>query len=248
MGGNVFKNENGKSLTSRINKHDVVPTVSWLEKILGIELKSHLLGTTGKAATSGDIDIAVDEQEVTKEELIQKLVVWVKETGSIPKDWIKKSGAGVHFKTPIAGKETNGFVQTDFMFGDPKWLKWSLRAGEAGSQFKGVHRHILLASIAKAQNLKWSFKFGLINRETNQPITTDPNEIAKKLLGDDAIDDDLNTVETIIRKIKTRSDYEELIVDFREYLSKDPSNPTLESFGMEIGSSEWFRFLMNKFT
>ena len=48
-GGNVFKDPNGQIATTRINKADVAPTLDWLEKVTGLDLKSNTLGTTGLA-------------------------------------------------------------------------------------------------------------------------------------------------------------------------------------------------------
>ena len=71
-GGNVFKSSEGGSATIRIKRDDVDPTLEWLEGILGIDLVNRKLGTTGKKETSGDLDIAIDENAVTKEELTNK--------------------------------------------------------------------------------------------------------------------------------------------------------------------------------
>ena len=78
-------------------------------------------------------------------------------SGMKPKDIIKKTGDSVHFKTPISGNSVNGYVQTDFMFGDPTWMIWSMRGGQDKSEYKGMYRHVLLASIAKYKNFKWSY-------------------------------------------------------------------------------------------
>ena len=43
-----------------------------------------------------------------------------------PQQWVKKSGIQ-SIQTPIQGSAKNGYVQTDLMFGDPEWMKWSLR-------------------------------------------------------------------------------------------------------------------------
>ena len=55
-------------------------------------------------------------------------------------------------------------------------MKWSLRGGEVGSEYKGSDRHVMIASISKPQGYKWSHKAGLLNRETNEPITKDPKQ------------------------------------------------------------------------
>ena len=247
MSGNVFKDDAGSVLTKRIDKSDVMPTIVWLEKVTGLELTNNLLGTTGKTSTSGDLDIAVNANEVDKNEFANNLAEYIKKQGGDPKQWIKKSGVSVHFKTPIKGDEANGYVQADFMFGEPDWMKWSMQGGTEGSPYKGAHRHILLASIAKSKGMKWSFQNGLVNRETNDIITKDPNEIAKKLLGQMAGLKDLNNVESILNVITRLPNYEELVADARETLAKDgvelPKAAQIES--VQTGTPNWFRRMMD---
>jgi hypothetical protein len=242
-GGNIFKDDAGTILTKRINKADVVPTVQWLETVTGLELTDHMLGTTGKKETSGDLDLAIDANEVNKNEFAEKLAEYIREQGGDPKEWIKKSGISVHFKTPIKGDPSNGFVQADFMFGERDWMKWSMQGGKEGSELKGAHRHVILSSIANARGMKWSFQNGLMNRETNEVITKDPNEIAKKLLGQTATPKDLADPEAIIDYVIKLPNYEELIAKARENLEKEgvelPKSGTVESF--QPGTGAWFR-------
>jgi hypothetical protein len=242
-GGNIFKDEAGTVLTKRINRADVIPTIEWLETVTGLELTDHLLGTTGKKETSGDLDIAIDANEVDKNEFALKLSEYIKKQGGDPKQWIKKSGISVHFKTPIKGDEKNGYVQADFMFGERDWMKWSMTGGREGSQLRGAHRHMILSSIAKAKGMKWSFQNGLMNRETNEVVTKDPNEIAKMLLGQTASPKNLQDPEAIIDYIIKLPNSEELVADARESLAKDgvelPKAGKVESF--TPGSNAWFR-------
>ena len=217
-GGNIFKDADGKPVTQRIARDDVDPTLDWVEKITGIAHKDMKLGSTGIKSSSGDIDVAINQAEVDKEELYQKLVAWASKNH--PNDparaWVAKSGTNVHFKTPINGNPENGYVQTDLMFGDPNWMKFALKGSGDGSIYKGAHRMIMLASIAKAQGMQWSPTKGLVNRETKEVITTDPNEIAKRLIGQGANRANLDSVETINKAIKTRPDYEQLVADFKK--------------------------------
>jgi hypothetical protein len=243
MGGQVFKDDAGSVLTVSIKKADVLPTVQWLETVTGLELTDYMLGTTGKKETSGDLDLAIDANKVNKDEFVARLSEYITKKGGNPKEWIRKSGISVHFKTPVKGDEELGYVQTDFMFGEPEWMKWSMTGGREGSELKGSHRHIILASIAKAKGMKWSFQNGLMNRETNEIITKDPHEIAKKLLGQTATHKDLNDPEAIIDYIIKLPNYEELVADARETLGKEgvelPHAGTVESY--QPGSSAWFR-------
>lgn len=242
-GGNVFKDEAGTVLTKRINRADVIPTIQWLETVTGLELTDHLLGTTGKKETSGDLDIAIDANEVDKNEFAAKLSDYIAKQGSDPKQWIRKTGVSVHFKTPIKGEESNGYVQADFMFGEREWMKWSMTGGREGSQLKGAHRHVILASIAKIKGMKWSFQNGLMNRDTGEVITKEPNEIAKKLLGQSAGPKNLQDPEAIIDYIIKLPNYEEMVADARQTLAKDgvelPVAGQVESY--TPGTGAWFR-------
>ena len=239
-GGNVFKDPKGGPATERISRENVVPTVQWLEQLTGLNLQDNMLGSTGRAATSGDLDLGVDSNKVSKDVLIKQLL-----KRGIKADDIKKSGDAVHLKTPILGDAENGFVQTDFMFSDnPTLQHFALLGGAEGSQFKGVHRAILLASIAKAQNMKWSPKFGLVDRGTNEVISADPKEIAVKLLGQGHTPKDLTTVETIIKAVKDRPDFEQLVADAKENFERD--NLVLPESSPLPGTGAWYRQFINK--
>ena len=233
-GGNVFKTAEGQPATTRISRENVVPTVQWLEQLTGLNLVDNMLGSTGRKETSGDLDLGIDETKITKDVLIQQLL----KRGIKAQD-IKKSGDSVHLKTPILGDKSNGFVQTDFMFGDPEFQKFALNTGE--SNYKGVHRAILLASIAKAQGMKWSYKNGLVDRETNEIITKNPQEIAQKLINGTTAD--LSSVESIVKKITALPNYEDLVTDARDAFERDkltlPEDATLP------GTGAWYRQFIN---
>jgi hypothetical protein len=237
-GGNVFKTKDGKPATGRIDRENVVPTVQYLERLTGLNLVDNMLGSTGYKETSGDIDLAVDASKISKDVLIKQLL-----NKGIPAADLKKTGDSVHLKTPILGDKSNGYVQTDFMFGEPEFQRFSMIGSPEGSPYKGMHRHILLASIAKALGMKWSYKNGLVDRETNEVISKNPAEIAQKLLG--GVPKDLASVESIIAKIKDRPDYEQLVKDARETLGRE--NMQLpESSNPLPGTGAWFRAWKNQ--
>jgi len=168
-GGNIFKQPDGTELTRRINQNEVAPTINWLEGITGLDLTkekakdglpSKWLGSTGRKATSGDLDLAVNANEVTKADLESKLKAWATQNNLDPKEYVAKSGISVHFKAPITGDAKKGFVQTDFMFlNNIEWETWLLSGGmRSHSEYKGVIREVALNSIAK----------GTITREYHQ--------------------------------------------------------------------------------
>ena len=234
-GGNVFKDAKGQPATTRISRENVVPTVQWLEQLTGLNLVDNMLGSTGRKETSGDLDLGIDETKISKDVLVQQLL-----KRGIKAEDIKKSGDSVHLKTPILGDAGNGFVKTDFMFGDPEFQKFALNTGE--SDFKGVHRALLLASIAKAQGMKWSYKNGLMDRETNEVISKNPAEIAEKLLGGTVAD--MASVETIVKKIKALPNYEELVKDARDAFERD--NLVLPESRPLPGTGGWYRQFVNR--
>jgi len=236
-GGNVFKDPQTKEpVTQRIRRDDVDTTLAWVEKITGLPHKDFKLGSTGLKATSGDLDVAVNQNDVSKDELVAKLLAWKQKNHPDDDDrmWVAKSGTNVHFKTPINGNPENGFVQTDLMFGDPNWMKFALKGSGDDTVYGGKHRMIMIASIAKAQGMKWSPTAGLVDRATNQPLTKDPEEIANKLLGPGATRQTLDSVESINAFIKTKPNYEELTKDAKDFFEKE-GLPMPESKGIFKG-------------
>jgi hypothetical protein len=199
-GGNMFKDASGQAITTRINKADINPTIQWLENITGLPLVDNTLGSVGKKATSGDLDIAVDQKAIGKDELIAKLSQWVASKGEDPKAWVKKSGISVHFLTPIDGNVQRGYVQTDFMFGDDiEQMKFGLHSAGDASKYSGADRNLLMSSIAKSQgDLKYSWQRGLMNRSTENILSTNPDVIAATLLGQGATGKDFDSVESIM--------------------------------------------------
>ena len=221
-GGNVFKDADGNPLTGRINQSDVAATVQWLEALTGLEFpRERWLGSTGRKPTSGDMDMAVDASEISKEQLAAKLTQWAVSHGEDPKFWVKKAGE-VHLRTPINGNPQNGYVQTDFMF-FPN-LDWGqfYYGGSEDSAYKGMNRNVLMSSIAKQQGLKVGAN-GMFSRTTNQLVDggMDPDYVAKTLLGKAATRENLKNVESIYAALARDRDRDAKLKDFREYLAKE---------------------------
>ena len=229
-GGNVFKDEQGQPLTQRINQADVPATIAWVEKVTGIEFpKERWLGSTGRKATSGDLDLAVDISEVSKDALAAHLSEFITSHSEDPSDWVRKGGE-VHLKTPIAGNPNNGFVQTDFMF-FPN-LDWGTfyYAGGDDSNYKGMNRNVLMSSIAKNLGLKVGAN-GMFSRANNQlvPGGMDPDYVAQTLLGPTATKENLKNVESIYSALANDQQKDAKLADFREYLKSQGLNePTLK--------------------
>ena len=229
-GGNVFKDADGRALTQRINQADVKPTLSWLEELVpGLDLLNNTLGSTGIKDTSGDLDIAVDANKVTKEQLQQRLEQWAISHGFKPQEWVKKSGTAVHFKTPITGRPDRGYVQTDFMLmNNVPWSKFVLGAMPVDSKFKGRERNVLMNSLAKSMGYKLNQIAGIADRATNKLITDDPDRVAKLLLNKTATRQDLASVESILQAISTDPQREAKLADFRAHMERE-GIPFMES-------------------
>ncbi len=221
-GGNVFKDADGNPLTQRINQADVPATIRWVEKVTGIKFpQARWLGSTGRKATSGDLDLAVDVNKVSKEALAALLTQFIQKQKQDPREWVKKGGE-VHLRTPIAGDAKNGFVQTDFMF-FPN-LDWGTfyYGGAENSAYKGMNRNVLMSSIAKQAGLKVGAN-GMISRTTNQLVDggQDPDYVAQVLLGPKATRDNLRNVESIYAALARDPKRDAKLADFREYLARE---------------------------
>ena len=221
-GGNVFKDADGQPLTGRINQSDVPATVAWIEQLTGLQFpRDRWLGSTGKAPTSGDMDLAVDTSEMSKEQLAATLMQWIVSHKLPPAEWIKKGGE-VHLRTPIQGRPELGYVQTDFMFfPNLDWGTFFYSGGE-GSAYKGMNRNVLMSSIAKQLGLKVGAN-GMFSRATNQLVDggMDPDRVAQALLGRGRTKKDLKNVESIFAALAKDKDKEAKVKDFRDYLNKE---------------------------
>ena len=239
-GGNIFKTEQG-AITQRIATKDVQASIDFIEKITGLTYdEEDWLGTTGKKIdpdgefeknSSGDLDLNTDANKISKEQLIVKLTAWLKSQGIDDAEimnvgrkktdgWIKDAGDQVHFRTPIAGSDKNGFVQTDFMFtNNPDFQRGAKRGGTA--QFGGTDRAILLSAVARGRGLKFSPKFGLVDpAKGDEVIAATWDKIAPLLLGKGAKEPDTHTVETMLAFLKKDPNYEELIAPWKETMTK----------------------------
>lgn len=155
-----------------IHHTEIEPTLRKLEKELGIPLLKNALGSVGKKEFSGDIDIAVKLDKEQWDEFNQRL-----EAAPSIQD-IKKSSVfmtvvdivGYDPKKQAPGKERTGKVQIDFMPGDVEFMKnyyhspHSKEMSQDGrhSEYKGIHRNIMIASIA-----------GVINTKASEETTSD---------------------------------------------------------------------------
>jgi hypothetical protein len=230
-GGNIFKDASGRALTQRINQTDVKTTIAWLEQLTGLDLQDNTLGSTGRKPTSGDLDLAVDANQTTKEQMVARLTQWAESHGLNPAEYVRKSGISVHLRTPINGRPDQGYVQTDFMFlKDVPFSKFILSA-PGDSNYRGQDRNVLMNSIAKSMGYKLNQTAGLQDRATNQIISNDPDAIAQILLNKRATRNDLHSVESIVAALETDPRKDDKLKDAREHFARE-GVPFME--GMEL--------------
>jgi hypothetical protein len=259
-GGNVFKDQQQVPLTQRINRVDVPTTIVWLEQTTGLKLHDAMVGSTGVTETSGDIDLLLDANVLTKDAVMSTLFNWCKHKG-IPEEeimnrkakgkqpafragWIDQTGIEVHFRTPINGNTKNGFVQTDFNFVHKiAWSRFMLAAMPASSAFKGVDRAVLFNSIGKILGVKVTVHTGVHDRLTDELVTDDPAKMAEMFLPAGTVRD-LASVESIIGALRNDPQRDAKLRDFQEYLAR--SNRQLPQLESSAHPSEWFRHLNNR--
>lgn len=215
MGGKIFVDHNGVSLTRHINKDEYLSTMEFLDSLSlpGIE------GVVGSALhlendmTVGDIDILFLNYLIS--ELEEKLKEWIHLNHPGGRTFLKTTKTMIHFCCPIAGNPELGYVQVDFFASDnPDWELCSKDGCPSTSKYKGVHRTILLASIAKDMGMKYSPTRGLIDRATDKVLTANHRKAVMWLIGLSL--PHTPTVEEIIEAIKSMPRYENMVKDARQ--------------------------------
>ena len=157
--------------------------------------------TPTKGKISGDLDMIVDmdqlkqhfNMEDQKDPVIRKKLRQVFDLAGFNTG---QSGTSVHVEVPD-GDETH---QIDIMVvpNAETASKFHTHSIPQGSKFKGVNKMIALAKLAKDKDMKWSPYKGLLNRETDELVSNNLDDIAKRLLSPNASGKDLGSVESIM--------------------------------------------------
>lgn len=186
MGGNAFKDPKVNELVTRIKREEIDPTLHFIAGLLKIPnidyeyLKSHMMGSTGKQADSGDIDIAVNAEQPYRPFMPKLVIAFPKSVlnniAAIVKQklgdqYVVTSGlpAGqLNTAIPIMGKIANGLVQVDFIHGDADWLKFShFSPGKDVSPYKGVWISTMLGVLAKMKKI-WQWPQHDVEKPTDR--------------------------------------------------------------------------------
>lgn len=203
MGGHVFQ---GTSDFDHASIPRIIKPINQSLAGTGIETI-----TVGSAATptpgklSGDLDLIVDQNAVMQYFDVSD----PKDARKMLSDYISskgletaQTGINVHVKVPV----NNTSHQVDLMIVDnaSSVAQFHKHSIPKNSPYKGKHKHILMAMIAKDKNLMWSPWQGLFSRnqvgKKGEFITADLDEIAQNLLSPEASARDLGSVESILKK------------------------------------------------
>lgn len=160
MGGNAFPRLDLR----RIRREQIPGTVQFVVEQLAFKgftldyANSHLMGSAGKQADSGDLDFALNNKAtrfVGEPDLpVFDLRAFARRCREVLPDaqMSTKTLNGGQFQTawPILGDPANGFVQVDFLSGDPEWMKFShWSPGKDFSPWKGVFISTMYGVLAK---------------------------------------------------------------------------------------------------
>jgi len=237
MGGEAFKGPDGTPLTTTIKQSEVGPTLDSLlrEVLQPIGIKSFVpLGSTGKKAVSGDLDIAIGPVPTSdpkslkafKDALLQGI------QASVGADKAKLVGQNIGIMFPIVGSPNN-FVQVDLMLSSsPENTGW-LMSG-TGSGVKGVYRNLMLAYIAKLRSeanpgtkITISFPGGAQSMKDGQvvvPRTEDPSTIVATL-GLNADPSEINTFEELVSILAMDPELSGKLAGFETYIARYIQDP-----------------------
>jgi hypothetical protein len=160
MGGNAFPNLQ----MVRVRREDVASTVDHVVMVMNMPgftreyAMDNLMGSAGKQADSGDLDFALNDRRARfygEPDLpvfsLKAFAARAREV--LPPGHVQtKTLKGGQFQTafPVAGDPSKGYVQVDFVAGNPEWLKFShFSPGKDFSPYKGVMVSTMLGVLAK---------------------------------------------------------------------------------------------------
>lgn len=251
MGGNVIKS------SSPVDRHEVKNIVDRVR----IELPSSLLknmvadiGSAGFKATSGDIDVMIEADDVVKQYRTQDQDDPVLAAKRTLTQFFKAKdieavlngrnvSIGIPYRDQRTGKQLT--AQVDIMvINDVKtvapWHQHGPRGSYEDATFKGNAVFIVISSIAKYLGLKFDpFAAELINRASGEVVGRTRKQVAKILLGPKAKERDVDSVKSIVSALEDDPDREGKLAQARQDQARGLI--TLPDNKPTVGTAEWFR-------
>lgn len=208
-GGNIFQ---GTSDFDHKLIPDMMKQINSVAKQTGakiLPIGSGATPTPGKI--SGDLDMIVDAGQLKKFFKIDPADKNANKNVKIELENLfkaagfetRKSGQIVHVKTNVG----DSAQQVDIMVVDDGETaqKFHVHDIPKGSPYKGVHKQMAIAALAKNKTtddhpdgFKWSPYKGLVDRNTDELVSNNLDEVAKILIGPNAKGKDLGSVESIV--------------------------------------------------
>lgn len=245
-GGNVWDN------VDPFSKAEAAAILKRAQSIMPPGLDLIPVGSAGHKASSGDMDLMVDAEQVlkatgTKDEKAARAALknYIVDRGY---DSVQ-TGINVHIKIPNDDK----FAQVDIMLVKNAGTVSKFHQHDysvANTPYKGVHKHILLSSIAKEtktpeypMGMMWSGFQGLFGRDQHGKksdlISQDADEVAVILLGPGASGRDLGSVESMLNKLPQG------VNDPKARHAVADENWPKQQEAVAEGTTDWFRRMMD---
>lgn len=200
-GGNVFDDAVPFDHSKIPGIMNQINSVLAKARVKALPIGSGASPTPGKQ--SGDLDMIVDAdilanyfQSIDAKDVRKQLKAMFDAAGY----QTAQSGVSVHVRVEL----DNAAHQVDVMVVPKAEVaqKFHVHDIPKGSEFKGVHKHLAMARLAKENNLLWSPYEGLWTRDPdgkkNKFYTDDLDRIAKTLIGPNASSNDLGSLEKIL--------------------------------------------------
>jgi len=129
----------------RVSKGDVEPTIRYISLAANIPYDEIFpIGAAGKADTSGDIDVAVNQKKHTPFKIHDRLV---RHLGNEYGVFDKATNTG-SYAVPIRGTDDDR-IQVDILFTDNiEWAQFAYFSAGDKSKYKGAVRSVLLSAVA----------------------------------------------------------------------------------------------------
>lgn len=197
-GGNIFQGTSNFDQKIIPDMQKQIAAVMNKTGVQALPIGSGATPTPGKM--SGDLDMIADAGEMAKHfnvKTASEARVELEKVFQAAGFETKRTGQIVHVKTNVAG----GAQQVDIMVvpGGDTAQKFHVHNIPSGSPYKGIHKQIMIADLAKEMGMKWSPYKGLVDRDSGELVANDLDDIAKRLLGDNAVAADLGSVESILK-------------------------------------------------
>lgn len=199
-GGNVFQG------TTDFDHKDIPAIMKAINSVVtktgakALPIGSGATPTPGKR--SGDLDMIVDSgilQNFFKVKDDKNARIELEKLFKSAGLETAKTGTSVHVKVPLgdAAHQVDIMVVPD---GETA-QKFHVHDIPQNSPYKGKHKQVAIAYLAKQQGMKWSPYKGLVSRETNELVSNDLDEIARRLIGPNASAKDMGSVEAIAKAL-----------------------------------------------